>query len=184
MTRLIVARRLLIVPLCSSPLIASTDVARRQPILSDSRIERVIEGELWEARGVDGNDIDVDVTQGIATLRGTVDSLISKERAVRIARMTRDILDEVAADAQAALARDPLVTSDIAVTVADGNAMLYGTVASAFERAHAEDDVARIEGITEVRNYLGCPTTGRLTPIATTIGGGAHGVRNELGLGH
>ena len=122
-------------------------------------------------------NVETEVESGAATLTGVVDNLKAKRTAAQVASNTVGVLrvrnylkvrpiavqidDDVAADAEAALARDPLVTSgDISVVVAAGEAMLYGTVGSAFERAHVEDVVARIEGVTEVRNFLNVPYEG------------------------
>ena len=170
MTPLDATRRFLSVLVCASPLIAATRVAHGQPVLSDPRIERVIEGELWEARGVDGNDVDVHVTQGVATLSGTVDNIISKERAVRIARMTRGVLSVVdrmtvresdrsdgvvEQDLQRAFVTDPATDSwEIGSTVENGAVTLTGTVQSAAESRLAERVAKSVAGVRRVDNQL------------------------------
>ena len=91
----VIARHVLLGTFICAPVLGVIDDAQGQPTLSDPRIERVIEGELWEARAVDANAIDIDVMHGIATLSGTVDNILSKERAIRIAQMTRGVMSVV-----------------------------------------------------------------------------------------
>jgi osmotically-inducible protein OsmY len=62
---------------------------------------------------------------------------------------------ELAADVRAALARDALLEEDeITAAVDGGQVRLSGTVISPFERAHAADVVARVNGVTNVVNGL------------------------------
>jgi osmotically-inducible protein OsmY len=62
---------------------------------------------------------------------------------------------ELAADVRAALARDTLLEADsITAAVNGGQVRLSGTVLSPFERAHAADVVARVNGVTNVVNGL------------------------------
>jgi osmotically-inducible protein OsmY len=169
-----VAECCLVCALSCSPLGASIGAAQERLAISDPLIERALEGELWEARAVDANDIDVELTQGVATLIGTVDDIIAKERAVRIARMTRGVLSVVDRmtvrdsgrsdaviehDLQRAFVTDPATDSwEIATSVENGAVTITGAVQSAAERRLAERVAKTVAGVRSVDNRLAVET--------------------------
>lgn len=138
--------------------------------IKDERIETTLEGEFWGAKSVDANAIDITVTGGVVTLSGTVNNLMAKESAVRIAKMikgVRSVIDrlevnapertdwELQRDVIAALAQDPATdTWEITVTVDDGNVTLGGTVSSYAERDLAGKVARSTRGVTGLTNQL------------------------------
>jgi osmotically-inducible protein OsmY len=169
---------LLYAVLCS-PLCTSVGAAQERPVIADPRIEDAIEGELWEARAVDANDVDVDVTQGVVTLTGTVDNIMAKERAVRVARMTRGVLSvvdrmtvrdsgrsdaAVELDLQRAFVTDPATDSwEIATTVENGAVTITGTVQSPAEKRLADRVAKSVAGVRSVDNRLTVAAAGTRT---------------------
>ncbi len=64
--------------------------------VTDQDIRNGIETEFFYAPGVSFHDIKVFVGDGIATLTGTADHLLEKDRAVRIARVVKGVRSVVA----------------------------------------------------------------------------------------
>jgi osmotically-inducible protein OsmY len=112
------------------------------------------------------------VERGVVSLRGTVPSISARRAAAADARNTigvssvRDRMrvrpddnrtDAAVADAvRNALTRDPAIERhDVAVSVRRGTAYLYGTVDNYYEKAIVDDLVARVSGVTDVKNSLG-----------------------------
>lgn len=56
---------------------------RRAPDKTDTQIEESIESHLWWSPFVSSNDVDVSVTNGIATLTGTVGSWSKRQAATK-----------------------------------------------------------------------------------------------------
>ncbi len=138
--------------------------------LPDDDIARALREELQEARAVDADDIGVELASGVATLRGTVDSILAKDRAIRIAQMVRgvvavvDLLEvkmtdrldaDVVLDIKAAF-RDDAATDDwqTGTEVNDGKVTLTGTVESHTERMLAERIAKSVAGVRGVDNRL------------------------------
>ncbi len=138
--------------------------------LDDSMIWSGVNEELWEAKAVDANDIDIEVNDGIVTLEGQVDNILSKERAVRVARMTRgvrSVIDkievnpvgrtdkEVRDDVLRAIASDPVTDSwKINIAVSDRNVTLDGNVESYTEKQLAEKVAKSVRGVAGVDNQI------------------------------
>jgi hypothetical protein len=110
------------------PALETSEIAASEPTenLSDADIAEAVTRELSLARGIEPAQVEVDVNRGIVTLAGTVDNILVKDRAERIASMVRgarsvvnnidvtpsDRSDvEIAADVAAALAADPATES-------------------------------------------------------------------------
>lgn len=68
--------------------------ARQNPDidLDDKNITAAIEMEYWDDAAVPSNRIDVETSNGIVTLTGSIDHILAKERAERIAELTRSTL--------------------------------------------------------------------------------------------
>ena len=125
---------------------------------------------LFDPRVMSFN-ITPEVSDGVVTLRGTVDNLQAKRAARRDARNTVGVVrvinrikvrpaaplagQDVAKAVRAALARDAYVEPyEITVTVRNGVANLYGTVDSYFEKLQAEDVASRVAGVVLVNNDI------------------------------
>lgn len=125
---------------------------------------------------VDRYRIDIDVNNGIVTLRGAVSSAEQRTDAERIARGTqgvKDVINELEIDPTprtagkafedawiatmitSKLSVDPEVKSrNVDVDVRNGVATLSGTVETEAGRAEAEDLARSVDGVTEVVNEL------------------------------
>lgn len=138
--------------------------------IKDERIVAAIESEMWGAKGVNANQIDVKVNEGIVTLSGKVNNLLSQESAVRIAMMTKgvrsvvsqlqvkawNIVDEqLRGDVQRALRRDPATDSwEIQVEASKGKITLNGTVESYAERDLASKVAKSVRGVERLDNNI------------------------------
>jgi osmotically-inducible protein OsmY len=155
--------------------------------ITDSGITSVVEKGLKQEKGVVPDDVDVSTSQGIVTLSGSLDNLLAKERAVRIAesiRGVRGVIDQTTVtpvsrsdedinkDIAAALKQDPATESyQVAASVQNAVATLTGSVGFYGEKQLATRIAEGIKGVKEVRNnvtidYLAKPTN---TQIADDI---------------
>lgn len=116
-------------------------------------------------------NIEVEVGEGIATLRGTVDNMQAKQAAENIARNTMGVKsvnnrikvytefppkdDEIRENVLHALARNSITESyQIVVDVNAGIVTLTGVVDSHLEKLEAENTAGKIKGVTGVNNNL------------------------------
>jgi osmotically-inducible protein OsmY len=136
--------------------------------ITDDGITSAVEDELVFENGVFPNDVDVSTSQSIVTLSGSVDNLIAKERAVKIAesiRGVRGVIDRITVipvsrpdedirkDIQTALSQDPATESyQMTVSVKDAVATLTGSVGSYSEKQLAARIAKSVMGIKDVRN--------------------------------
>lgn len=143
--------------------------------LADADVRDAVERQLRNARGVDTNDIDVEISQGVVTLRGTVDNLIAEQRAERLAGMVKGVSDvrnelrvesdkrtsaELTAAVQQALRSDPATDAwQIESDAQDGLVILTGTVDDQREKRLAEEVVQGVRGVEEIDNRLDVRTT-------------------------
>lgn len=151
---------------------ARDDRLRKDPAnLADSEIRSAIADAMARDPRVLSFNPNVAVNNGSVTLTGSVDSVIAKRAAEDIARNTVGVwrvsnyltvrTDAQLSDAEvesrvnAAIARDPyLDRSEITTSVWGGDAYLYGTVDSSFDRRWADDVVASVDGVEAVHNQL------------------------------
>ncbi len=138
--------------------------------VADRDISDAIEEEFIEDRAIDFNDIDVATRQGVVTLGGVVDNLLAKERAAAVARTVKGVRAVVntiriepppRTDASIrqsirnALLRDPATDSyEVDVKVADGVAILSGTVDSWSEKMLTANVAKGVKGVVGVRNKI------------------------------
>ena len=136
--------------------------------ITDSGITSAVEAGFKLEKGVFPNDVDVSTSQGIVTLSGSVDNLLAKERAVKIAesiRGVRGVIDRITVtpvsrpdedirkDILTALQQDPATESyQVAVSVGDAVATLTGSVGSYAEKQLAARIAKGVKGVKEVRN--------------------------------
>ncbi len=154
---------------------------RRDPAYtfkSDKEIATAVKDALLYDPRVELSNIDVEVSDGAATLRGSVDSLAAKRSAEQDARNTlgvdrvinrikvkaarSDPDDKVASRVKEALQRDPYVDKhEISVIVNGGIVKLYGAVDTYFEKGRADYAVERVNGVIGVDNNLTVRNTHR-----------------------
>ena len=118
---------------------------------------------------VHARDVEVDVDDGAVTLRGVVEVASQRERAQRIAMAVPGVAsvtnqlrvwltvsaDDVAERVTDAIGRDAIVGADaIAVTVADNDVTLTGTVGSAEHRDAAVQAAEGAPGVAVVHDAL------------------------------
>ncbi len=140
--------------------------------LSDKEIRIALDTDLILDENVGAQKIEINVDDGIVTLTGTVNNLLAKERAERIAESMRGVRSvvnnhikvrpttiysdaEIANIVRNALDFDLVVdTYQIAVTVVNGVVYLNGRVNSYFEKERAEDVTSRQPGVVDIKNNI------------------------------
>ncbi len=138
---------------------------------TDDDIKINVSNRLAANPDIDLIDMEVDVTAGQVTLRGTVDAFWKKLHAEQLAANepgvvsienhlavvpTEDIVDKaIAEDIIDSLERKALVDAeDITVRVRDGDVTLTGSVPSWAARRAAEDSALHAAGVKNVTNRL------------------------------
>lgn len=140
--------------------------AATAPAVTDDDITFAVERAMVFDSGVPSNDIDVTTRDGVVTITGTVDNVLARERAVRIAESIRGVRsivdrmtvaksqrpdDEIRRDVTNALLYDPATDSyEIRTRVSDGVVTLSGTVDSWQEKQLALDVAKGVRGVTQV----------------------------------
>jgi osmotically-inducible protein OsmY len=148
----------------------SQKAATKEKEITDYGIMFAVENGLLLEKGVFPNDVDVGTAKGIVTLSGSVDNLLAKERAVKIAesiRGVRGVIDlvtvttvsrpdaDIQKDIQTALLQDPATASyRVAVSVQGGVATLTGIVGSFMEKQLAAWIAAGVKGTREIHNDI------------------------------
>lgn len=138
--------------------------------ITDSDITYAVEDALVRDKGVFPNNVDVSTADRVVTLSGSVDNLLAKDRAVKIAESIRGVLgvisslkvqpvprpdEDIRKDILTALLRDPATESyQVAVSVHDAAATLAGGVGSYAEKHLAERLAEGVKGVTAVYNNL------------------------------
>jgi osmotically-inducible protein OsmY len=147
--------------------LSSLQAASPPKEITDRGITSVVENGLAHENGVFPNDVDASTSQDIVTLSGSVDNLLAKRRAVKIAEGIRGVLgvvdritvtpvsrpdEDIRKDILAALLQDPATESyQVTVGVRDAVATLTGNVGSYEEKQLA----ARLgEGVKGVGGVL------------------------------
>ena len=145
-------------------------VAAEKEHLLDSGIRNAIESKfLWD-KVIASHLIDVEVVDGVATLSGTVKSLLDKERAVeltQIVRGVRSVVDrievdsgersdkEIKDDVQSILFADPAADSyEIGIEVDGGEVTMKGTVNSWAEKDLSRQIVRDVPGVKKIIDKL------------------------------
>lgn len=138
--------------------------------IPDSAIDLAIERAFVSDKCVEPNFIDVRTADGIVTLSGTVDNILSKKRALTLTKSIKgvqSVVDEikvspekcsdeqVSEDVARTLADDPAVGRDgIKATVKDGVVTLTGTVANWVEKQLARTVAEGVRGVKRVDNEI------------------------------
>lgn len=151
--------------------LAATPAAGAVPKLTDMSISDAVEDELLMDSAVPVYHIDVSTTDGVVTLSGSVDNILAKERAARIARTVkgvRAVVNEIEVDppvlrtdwqikedVEDALLEDPATDSfETTVTVSENVATLSGTVDSWQEKELCEKVAKGVKGVKGVDNKI------------------------------
>ncbi len=139
--------------------------------IRDMEIIASVEDELLFDQAVPLNEIDVEADAGIVQLTGTVDNLLAKTRATRLAETVKGVKSVVnrikvvpsivrsdmslRRDVRDALLMDRATESyDVNVSVKDNAVTLTGTVESWKEKDLAEKVARGVRGVTDVKNRI------------------------------
>ncbi len=138
--------------------------------LSDQEITKAVNSELMLNPTTPFHMIDVSTSEGIVTLSGSVDNILAKDRAVKIARTVKGVRavvnnievdtpdrpdSKIKREVKNALLNDPATDSyEVSVTVANGYVTLDGTVDSFQEKKLAAHVTKGVKGVKEVVNDL------------------------------
>jgi osmotically-inducible protein OsmY len=145
-------------------------MAKVSPKMTDASITDAVSDALFLKHGVPGYVIDVHSNEGIVTLSGTVNNIMAKERAVRVAETVkgvRGVVDrvqiadtgrsdaEVREDVRSALRVDPATDSwEITADVNSGIVTLKGTVESWQEKQLAAKVAKSVRGVRGLNNKI------------------------------
>ncbi|MFZ5907052.1 MAG: BON domain-containing protein [Nitrospirota bacterium] len=149
-------------------LIPGTAYASKE--IKDQDITRAIDSNLLWDDAVSSHLIDVQTTNGIVTLSGSVDTILARDRAVKIVESIKGVRSvvnrievrpvfvsdkEISKNVQDALLLDPVTESyQIDVKVKDGQVILSGKVESWTERQIASQLAKGVKGVKDVRNNI------------------------------
>jgi osmotically-inducible protein OsmY len=138
--------------------------------ISDTAITRAVESALYLDEVVSAHLVDVETGEGVVTLSGTVDNILARERATKVAETikgVRSVVNRIAVaciikpdnalerDIKAALAEDPATESyQIAVDVEDGVVTLEGEVDSWDEKEIAGIVAMGVAGVRDLNNRI------------------------------
>jgi len=151
--------------------ISVTQVEASKQQLNDVSITDAVQGELMWDPGVQSNWIDVETERGVVSLSGTVDNILAKERAARIAGAVKGVRSvvnqirvvppvlrsdmEIRNDVKDALVIDPATESYEVSVAAQGNIVtLTGAVDSWQERQLVEKVAKGVKGVIAVDNKI------------------------------
>jgi len=138
---------------------------------SDEAVEEAIGLAFVNDPRVLSFEIDVEVDEGVVTLRGTVDNLKAKRAAQSDAENTVGVSwvdnyikvrprlvpddSELKRSVENALLLDPVLGQrDFTILARNGKVYLYGYVDSFYEKFHASDVVSRVWGVVEIQNNV------------------------------
>lgn len=151
-------------------LFLSTALYASQKDLSDKEITNAVDNELMFNSSTPAYLIDVSANEGIVTLSGSVNNILAKDRAEKIAsavKGVRGVIDRIEVDApyrtdqalqrdvEDALLYDPATDLfELDVEVDDGKVTLEGELESWQEKQLAEYVVKGVKGVEKVRNDI------------------------------
>lgn len=138
--------------------------------LTDNNITNAVQSELMYNASVPSHLIDVDTNEGIVTLTGSVNDILAKDRAEKIAQTVkgvRAVVNRIDVDApersdlaleqdvETELLNDPATESyEISIDADDGKLTLNGTVESWQEKQLAAFVSKGVRGVTAVENNI------------------------------
>ncbi len=137
---------------------------------TDQEISNAVDNELLFNATTPSYLIDVQTSEGIVSLNGSVNNILAKDRAVKIARTVkgvRAVVDRIQVDApyrsnivlekdvNAALLSDPATDSyEVTVNADNGHVTLNGTVESWQEKQLSEFVAKGVLGVKSVKNNI------------------------------
>jgi osmotically-inducible protein OsmY len=146
---------------------AVPSMARR---VSSQDIQLAVEKRLMHDVAVSDHLVDVEVHDGIVTLAGSVDNLLTKERSPKVARTVKGVRsvvnrlvirpelrsdEAIEKDIAWEMFYDPVTDShEVQVMVDDGRATLVGTVDSWQERKQSAMAAKQVSGLKAVDNRI------------------------------
>lgn len=138
--------------------------------INDIDITLAVDGQLQNDEGVPAHLIDVQTSDGIVTLKGSVNHLLARERAVEVAGTVKAVRavvnllevlparrtdDQIRNDVQLALLEDPATDLfDIGVSVRDGTVILTGEVDSWQKEQLAVLTAKSVVGVRAVKSSI------------------------------
>jgi len=156
--------------LAFAPAAFAAETSGDPPKLTDTRIQNAVERELWVDTGVPAHRVDLNVIEGVATLSGSVDNILAKDRATEIASATKGVRSvvnrikvrpvdrtdsQIRMEIEDALVGDAATDSfEVDATVVDGIVTLTGAVDSWAERELALDAAKGVRGVRNVINSI------------------------------
>jgi osmotically-inducible protein OsmY len=128
---------------------AASSVWAVQQEMTDQKIADAIEDEFLFDPAIPSNDIDVNVIEGIAKLKGSVDNILAQERAEERSDTA------IRKDVEAALLQDPATDSyEVDVSVEEGSVTLTGTVQSWNEKELCGKVAKGVRGVLDIVNNI------------------------------
>ncbi len=137
---------------------------------TDEAVGFSVDDALTLSGVIPANELDVKAVQGIVTMRGTVDNLLAKDDAVKIAKTIHGVRavidatkvqapvrsdDEIRKDVEDALHHDDATTLlQLTVAAHDGKVTVTGKAPSRVEQQAALADAMRIRGVNEVSSNI------------------------------
>lgn len=146
------------------------NVFAQSAALSDTRISQAVTDALVQDPGVNAALVDVETSDGIVTVSGSVNNILAKERATHVAEAVKgaravvNTIDvaaplrsdrEIQQDIEDAWLRDPATESyELSVTVNSGVATLTGTVDSWQEKQLSARVAKGVRGVKGILNNI------------------------------
>ena len=138
----------------------------RPPVSKDDEIRKAVEEALRTTPALEKQDVQVDVSQGVVTLKGSVDTLAQSLAAESAAKKIRGVVDvvnmlkvvetprpdrEIERDVVLYLQASPLVNlDDLDVSVKDGVVKLKGKIDNLTYKYVIASDLEKIRGVRRV----------------------------------
>jgi osmotically-inducible protein OsmY len=136
----------------------------------DEQIEFAVDRALLFESSVNHDNLTVSVTDGVAELEGTVDTLLNRDRAIKVAqqiRGVRSVIDrllieqpdttdaEILIDVREALLFDPATEAfEVDPVIENGHVTLNGEVSSWHEKQLVSHEVKAVRGVVAIDNKL------------------------------
>ncbi len=151
-----------------APLMQAQDTKEKK--ITDKDITSAVEERFLFDKAVPWSFIDIKTNEGIVSLTGTVDNLLAKERATKIAESVKGVRsvvnsvnvqtvartdEEIRKDVENALLMDPAADSyEVKTAVTGGVVSLSGTVQSFQEQSLALQLARQVRGVRDVKSDI------------------------------
>jgi len=162
---------LIAVSLAAGVMLSPAATAQNATAVSDQEITDAVDNEFLFDQAVQGTEIKTSTVDGTVMLTGTVDSLLEKRRAERLAQTVRGVVSvenelnvepaiaksdaEIRQDVEQALLADPAADAyEVSVSVTEGFVTLEGEVESWQEKTLAEKVAISVSGVTGANNDI------------------------------